>query len=170
MTSPAIGLVGIALDGFTQARVRLARTLDETTNLYAVTVPVMETAYWARTLDEQLANADTAYAAARQQPTGQVIRGLQSLRNRTTHALPLTVRATGGLTMPITLPVTIQPVSILWLPGDQLPPEEPKYASPKGRQAYNDAFAGRPVLEPLEGVAQWFAEERTRPGSALRSA
>ncbi|MGW2546334.1 hypothetical protein ACWC5I_37070 [Kitasatospora sp. NPDC001574] len=167
MTSPTPGLVGIALDGFTQARVRLAHCLTETTNLYAVTVPVMESAYWARTLDEQLTNADPAYKDARLRPAGTVVRAVQWLRNQSTHALPLTVRAIGGLTMPITLPLTLQPVSVHWLPADELPPENPKYASPKGRQAYNDTFAHRPLLEPLEDVAQWFTTERNRTGSVL---
>ncbi|MFJ7913108.1 hypothetical protein [Kitasatospora sp. NPDC096204] len=65
MTAAASGLVGIAVDGFNQARVRLTRTLEETHNLYAITVPVMETAYWARTIDEQLSKADPAYRDSR---------------------------------------------------------------------------------------------------------
>ncbi|MFF2080561.1 hypothetical protein ACFVXG_38085 [Kitasatospora sp. NPDC058162] len=167
MTAAATGLVGIAFDGFNQARVRLTRTIEETTNLYTVTVPTMETAYWARALDEQLVKADLAYRAARQQPEGTVIRGLQWLRNRTTHALPLTLRAVGGLSAPITVPITLQPLSIIWHHADQLPPEEPNHTSPAGRSAYNTAFAHKPLLGPLDDVAQWFAAERSRAGSAL---
>ncbi|OKI95125.1 hypothetical protein [Kitasatospora sp. CB01950] len=152
MTAAATGLVGIALDGFTQARIRLTRTLEETKNLYAITVPVMEIAYWARTVDEQLAKADPAYMRSRHKPAGTVIRGLQWLRNQSTHALPLTVRAVGGLTAPITTPITITPVQVFWHHADQLPPEDPN------------------LLEPLEDVAQWFAAERARPGSLLAAA
>ncbi|MFD4659638.1 hypothetical protein ACFWP2_28885 [Kitasatospora sp. NPDC058444] len=43
MTVAATALVGIAFDGFTQARVRLTRTIEETGNLYAVMPPTMET-------------------------------------------------------------------------------------------------------------------------------
>ncbi|MGA5824282.1 hypothetical protein ACPC54_41375 [Kitasatospora sp. NPDC094028] len=96
-----------------------------------------------------------------------MIRGLQWLRNRTTHALPLTLRAVGGLSTPITVPITLPSHSIIWHHADQLPPEDPNYTSPAGRSAYNTAFAHKPLLDPLDDVAQWFAAERSRPGSAL---
>ncbi|MFD3937824.1 hypothetical protein ACFWSF_24220 [Streptomyces sp. NPDC058611] len=65
------------------------------------------------------------------------------------------------------MPLTIEPVTVCWLHGDQLPPEPPDHADPKGRAAYNRTFADRPVVEPLEDIAQWFANERGRPGSLL---
>ncbi|MFK0238611.1 hypothetical protein [Streptomyces vinaceus] len=52
--------------------------------------------------------------------------------------------------------------------SDQLPPEPPNYLGPKGRAAYNKTFATRPVAEPLEDIAQWFANECGRSGSLLR--
>ncbi|MFD6878438.1 MULTISPECIES: hypothetical protein [unclassified Streptomyces] len=65
------------------------------------------------------------------------------------------------------MPLTIEPSAVLWLHGDQLPSEPPKHADPKGRAAYNQTFADRPVDEPFEDIAQWFANERGRPVSLL---
>ncbi|MFC9330800.1 hypothetical protein [Kitasatospora sp. NPDC057015] len=66
--------------------------------------------------------------------------------------------------------ITIHPPVIHWHHTDRLPPEDPRFVWEAGRRAYNQAFAHRPVLEPLRDVAQRFAAERARSGSALTTA
>ncbi|MFD9538085.1 hypothetical protein [Streptomyces sp. NPDC060010] len=166
MTTPApSGLLRLAFDGFYQARDRLTVCLRTSTSAWAATIPATEAVYWGRALDEQLMDADSAYTTARGCPEGDVMRGLKWIRNRAAHALPLTVRKSGGLSLPPRVPLTIEPVTVLWLQADQLPPEPPDRIDRKGRAAYNRTFADRPVTEPLEEIAQWFANERSRAGS-----
>ncbi|MEU4729577.1 hypothetical protein [Streptomyces sp. NPDC023588] len=169
MTTPAAsGLFRLAFDGFSQARGRLTECLSTSTSAWAVSIPAIEAVYWGRSLDEQLIDADAAYTTVRGRSEADVMRGLKWIRNRASHSLPLTVRKAGGLGFPLRMPLTIEPVTVLWLHGDQLPPEPPQHIDPKGRAAYNKTFADRPVTDPLDGITRWFANERSRPGSLLR--
>lgn len=147
---------------------RRRQCLSTSTSTWAVSIPAIEAVYWGRSLDEQLMEADTTYTTARGCSEGDVMRGLKWIRNRAAHALPLTVRKSGGLSLPIRTPLTIEPVTVCWLHSDQLPPEHPDHVDPKGRAAYNQTFADRAVTEPLEDIAQWFASEAGRPSSLLR--
>ncbi|WP_371591659.1 hypothetical protein [Streptomyces virginiae] len=167
-TPPSTGLLRLAFDGFHQARARLSDCLSaHGASAHAVSIPAAETIYWACVLDEQL-TSDGGYKSIRGRAKGDVIRGTRWIRNRATHALPLTVQRTGGLSLPIQLPITIEPVVVRWLRPDRLPPEPPNHVDATGRTAYDKTFADRPVSDPVEDIAQWFATEHGRPGSRLR--
>ncbi|MYV74555.1 hypothetical protein GT352_11495 [Streptomyces sp. SID1046] len=168
MTMPtSTGLLRLAFDGFDQARARLGECLSaHGASADAVAIPATETIYWACVLDEQL-TSDGGYKTVRGKAKGDVMRGARWVRNRATHALPLTVERTGGLSLPIQVPITIEPVVVRWLRADRLPPEPPKYVDAAGRTAYDKTFAERPASDPVEDIAQWFANEHGRPGSRL---
>ncbi|MFD3757980.1 hypothetical protein [Streptomyces sp. NPDC058622] len=169
MTAPSsTGLLRLAFDGFHQARARLGECLSaHGASAHAVAIPAAETIYWASVLDEQLIS-DGGYKSVRGRAKGDVIRGARWIRNRATHALPLTVQRTGGLSLPIRVPITIEPIVVRWLRADRLPPEPPEYVDAAGRTAYGKTFADRPVTDPVEDIAQWFANEHGRTGSRLR--
>ncbi|MGP3691138.1 hypothetical protein ACTVZO_41825 [Streptomyces sp. IBSNAI002] len=163
-----MGLLRLAFDGFHQARARLGEYLSaHDTGAHAVAIPAAETIYWACVLDEQL-TSNGGYKTVRGRAIGDVMRGARWVRNRATHALPLTVERTGGLSLPLQVPITIEPVVVRWLRADRLPPEPPEYVDAAGRTAYDKTFADRPVNDPVEDLAQWFANEHGRRGSRLR--
>ncbi|MBZ9593495.1 hypothetical protein K7B06_00025 [Streptomyces erythrochromogenes] len=165
---PSTGLLRLAFDGFHQARARLGECLSaHGTGADTVAIPAAETIYWTCVLDEQL-TSDGGYKTVRGKAKGEVMRGARWIRNRATHALPLTVQRTGGLSLPIRSPITIEPVVVRWLRADRLPPELPDYVDAGGRAAYDKTFADLPVNDPVEDIAQWFANEHGRHGSHLR--
>ncbi|APU38465.1 hypothetical protein [Streptomyces sp. TN58] len=170
MTMPSsTGLLRLAFDGFHQARARLGECLSaHGASTDAVAIPAAETIYWACVLDEQL-TSDGGYRTVRRRAIGDAMRGARWVRNRATHALALTVEQTGGLSLPLQVSITIEPVVGRWLRADRLPPEPPKYVDAAGRTAYDKTFADRPASDPVEDIAQWFANEHGRPGSRLRA-
>lgn len=169
MTAPSsTAFLRLAFDGFQQARARLDECLSvHGSSAHAVSIPAAETIYWACVLDEQL-TSDGGYKSVRGRVKGDVMRGTRWIRNRTTHALPLTVQRTGGLSLATQAPITIEPVVVRWLRADRLPPEPPNHVDAAGHTAYDMTFADRPVRDPVEDIAQWFANEHGRLGSRLR--
>jgi hypothetical protein len=127
-----------------------------------------ECLWWACTLDEQLmaksrGNPDGDwYEAAREKHyDGQILRGLRYARNRTTHALPMTLEDSPGEPWP----------ALLWQPLDGLP--EPPETNPDavGAKRYAEQMASNEVRPTLERAARWFAalqnDPRTNMGDPL---
>ncbi|MFE1127742.1 MULTISPECIES: hypothetical protein [unclassified Streptomyces] len=164
MTTPP--LYRLALHGFEQARARLIRGLAETPSASTALVSASEAAYWAVALHERLRSDDASYKSLNGRGP-DLLDAVKWVRNRSAHQIPMTVETTGGIRFPIVFPLTVQPVVVRWATESSLPPEDPKYRSPRGRQGYRDILEGRPVVDSFARVAEWFAVEAARPGTLI---
>lgn len=143
----------VALDGFEAARKRFEDNSQDADSSF---VPLTETLWWAICINDGLrSHGDRDYEDALENfEHGRTVRGLVYVRNLLGHARATAVRIAGGLTVPLTVPFTIPPVELYWLPVDELP--EPDRPQPRNREAYTDAVAGRSVSDTLLLASSWF--------------
>lgn len=122
-------------------------------------VPITETLWWARAVDENLQNRDGYSRSRATDDSGRVMVAIRFARNRAGHTLAPLLRH-DGVSLPLSLPMRMGG-GWLWAPIDELPlsPERPDRA---GRRAYAECLAGQPVVGTLQSVAQWV--QRWHPG------
>lgn len=108
-------MITAALRGLAEARQRY----KEASGLGSAVVPLSEALYWITVLDEVFRNDE--YERERlDHPEGVVIPGLRYARNLHTHQLVAATTLRGGLTVPFTVPFSIQ-VHIVWRRVEDLP-------------------------------------------------
>ena len=139
-----------ALYGFHGARIRFLAAAP-LGNEVAGFVAASEALWWACTLDEQLRTENWYRPLREQQADGRLIQGLAYVRNRTTHALPMTLRSTDPDTEPDGSTYGV----IVWRALTELP--EPSEHHRQGQQEYSELIAGKQVAGTLDSVARWFA-------------
>ena len=102
--------------------------------------------------------------ALQDHPEGVVIPGLRYARNLHTHQLVAATTLLGGLTVPFTVPFSIQ-VHIVWRRVEDLPDTGWNSKHKKAqRQSYADHLAGRSPALTLEHAAQWLRTWRDQSG------
>lgn len=148
---PMLRLV-VALEGFEAARKRFEANAQDADSSF---IPLTETLWWAVCINDGLRShgAKDYEDALKNFDHGRIVRGLVYVRNMLGHARATAVHQAGGLTWPVTWPLTFPPVELYWLPADQLP--EPDRPQPDNLRAYEEAVAGRPVVETLSLAASW---------------
>lgn len=151
-------MLGLALRGFHGAMLRFeesAARSDIDHGFLAAT----EALWWACSLDEQMrqrpdSNGEPWYEQQREKDwNGQVLRALSYARNRTTHALPMTVDYSDTYSDTFTAGYG----TIVWQPLDALPDPPAERPDKAGRARYAAELAGREVAPTLARAAGWFA-------------
>lgn len=121
-------------------------------------IAIGESLFWAITLDEMLSKRHGAqYDNARDaHPLGATISGARLARNAIAHGMVIVQSIQGGLTFPMTFPLTFGEPA--WLEIDRLV----DLASPKPtrwlaiqKASYAAHFDGRRPIEPLFDVRGW---------------
>lgn len=137
-----------SVQGFLEA----VRRLDAAEPLRPTYVALTEAVFWAVTIEDDLRRADWYEERRDASEHWQV-----NARNFATHQVVALTEHVGGLTIPFTVPLSIEPKRTLWLPFDELPPpgRETKYTAAQ-QQSYRSHLAGQPTLETLITVQEWF--------------
>ncbi len=149
-----------ALSGLAGAAARLI-PLDK--NNHAI--PLTEFCWWAISADDALERVlvldKRPYRATRDADAdGQRASGLRYVRNALGHAQLTATLINGGLTLPITLPVTIPPVTIHWASATELDTGF-KNQSPDVRAYYERHLAGQLVDETTYAARRWLERAHT---------
>jgi hypothetical protein len=155
MSANARGLVLLAgLSGLDEARARLQATRGHAAKF----IPLSEALYWIGVLDELLRD-DPGYESERQQhPAGAVIPGLRYARNFHTHqAVATTTMHGGGMTLPFTLPLAIEPGHVVWRKTSELPaPSKRSKNTQVQKQSYDAHLSRRDPAHTTEQASLWF--------------
>jgi hypothetical protein len=152
-------MLQLALRGFHGSKNRLARAAgmgDVEASFHAAT----EALWWACALDEQFIarsrphrNTPGWYELQREQDySGRVLRGMRYARNRTTHALPMTI-SEGDFFME---EFTDDFRGLAWQPLEALPEPPDEHRAAEDRSRYGEVLAGRDVEGTLDRAATWF--------------
>lgn len=153
-----IGAVERAISGLAGAAGRLM-PIDK--NNHAI--PLTEFCWWAISADDALEKVigKQPYRAARDADSdGQLASGLRYVRNALGHAQLTATMINGGLTLPITLPVTFPPITIHWAPATELDTGF-KDRSPDVRARYTRHLEGQLVDETTYAARRWLERAHT---------
>lgn len=142
-----------SVQGFLEA----VRRLDAAEALRPTYVALTEAVFWAVTIEDDLRREDWYEERRDASEHWQVMPGVRYARNFATHQVVALTEHVGGLTIPFTVPLSIEPKRTLWLPFEELPPpeRETKYTAAQ-QQSYRSHLGGRPTLETLITVQEWF--------------
>lgn len=115
-------------------------------------IAASEALWWALTLDERFRQYEWYRSLREGDQDGAVLQGMAYARNRTTHALPMTIRAADVYSD------TYQDsfLVIVWRDLEDLPEPAPEHR--QGRRQYAALLAGREVARSLHSAALWFAK------------
>lgn len=128
-----------------------------------------ESVWWVAALNEQLTNAypDGEYAAERDKhPSGGTVVGLQWVRDRLTHQLPVTISYEREPFLPLRLPMRLSRMFI-WRPETEITPGPPHLDRPRKRQQYTMHVAEHSGGVPVARAIQVFEAIEAMPGSPL---
>jgi hypothetical protein len=122
-------------------------------------VPLTEFCWWAISVDEGLDRLDDTYRDRRDEdPDGRVVAGLRYVRNALGHDRLTTTHMTGGVRVPIRVPMRIH-VRWVWRKAAGIPVGKPQQ---RNRAAYEEWVARRPVEETTLQVWRWLGGEVRR--------
>jgi hypothetical protein len=110
-------------------------------------IALFEALNWTASIDDGL-----------RYPDHLELRAVRFARNCVHHQWADAVILTGGIAFPMRLPVAIPPMTWVW--RDTLPPPvDPQKLTTYERQRprYENALAGRPVIDTLEALSDFFA-------------
>ena len=132
-----------------------------------------EALWWTTAVDEGFEDLDgDGYKSEREAEwLGRHLVGLRHARNQAGHQRAFMVRSEGGLTFPVTFPLTIPPMRVVWRPVEELPPPSPDHdgkIAKARREQYATLLVGRPVAESLNHAAAWFAHAQNREGTVSK--
>lgn len=123
-------------------------------------VPLTEFCWWAISLDEGLREVRPDYLSRRNtHPHGQVVTGIKRIRNVLGHQRLIVTRQEGGLSFPVTFPISFPPVVARWVDAETLP--EPNTPEPTNDRYYRQYVAGRTLDETADAVRRWLMGEVT---------
>ena len=142
-----------SVQGFVGALERL----DAAEALRPTYVALTEAVFWAVTIEDDLRREGWYEERRAASPHWRVMPGVRYARNFATHQVVALTEHVGGLTIPFTVPLSVEPERTLWLPFDELPPpdRETKY-TPAQQESYREHLAGKPTLETLVTAQEWF--------------
>ena len=121
-------------------------------------VPLTEFCWWAISLDDLLPGVIADYASKRDaDEDGRVVSGLRYVRNALGHAGLVVTRTEGGLSLPISLPLTVNgPLVAYWVEAIDLAVDLPQ---PKNQERYEQWVAGRELRTTTYQARRWLESQ-----------
>lgn len=143
-------MIFAALRGLDDARDRHAKTHG----LMSSFIPLSEALYWITVLDEGFRSS--SYEAARRgHVDGAVMPGLRYARNFHVHELITSLESQGGLTIPFSLPMSIN-TYVAWRKFDDLTtPSKSSKHTPAQQRSYAADVAPQAPRRTLERASVW---------------
>lgn len=160
VSSDGIDMLALAIAAFDAARDRVAAApAAHPAHLFA---PLTEAAWWAVCIDEEMGLVD-GYASRRNNDAhGRTVLALRYARSALGHHLFPATTTGGGLTFPVSFPLTFDSYPV-WVAIEDLP-DFGQNRQAAIRKHYVDRLAGRRVTDTLDQAADWFNRECARPG------